>query len=652
MSASVLLLGAAPPSISTPLVLAVVGASSSSTAVSAAAAGEGGIVYPKTKTRSSLPATTATTTRGPTSEQRMVTTRSSKTKRPLDPSSARRSAAPLFSPRGGGGTTVVESCSPSSSSTNINVLFPIRSHELVKFLLIGTIKFFIVLALTLTRDGKDTLVVADCGAESIAFLKIYGVLPAATMFIATYAKLASIFDDRRDLLFYITCIPFFVFFYVFDRAIYPHRGSIQPSHDTVTSLLSSLFGGGRGDYHYNNHDDGNDIGGGNDNVNGGGGAMTMVLAKLIAHWTSALYYIIAEVYSSVSIGILFWQYANDVVSVDQAPRFYPLFAQMSGLAPIVAGQYVVRYASRAPDISTSLYRVTNLVTLCGIMICLFYRWSNMYIRRTEKKKENEEMMTTTTSTTTAATTTTTMKKKKKKKTKMTMIESTKFLASSEYLRLIATLVLGYGLSINFTEIIWKSCVKRQYPDPLDYQRYMANFSSIVGLSTCIVIFLGVHAIRILGWRIGALATPAAMGLLSVPYFLSILVGLDSPHRLRMAVIFGTIQSLISKTTKYALFDPTTQMAYIPLDEESKVKGKAAIEVLGSRIGKSGGSLVQQVLVLMFGNIISAAPILAVLYYAVLGWWAYSANRLSSLFYARTAAAAQEEEEERREKKED
>ena len=277
----------------------------------------------------------------------------------------------------------------------------------------------------------------------------------------------------------------------------------------------------------------------------------------------------------------------------------------------------------------------------------------MYIRRTEKKKENEEMMTTTTSTTTAATTTTTtMKKKKKKKTKMTMIESTKFLASSEYLRLIATLVLGYGLSINFTEIIWKSCVKRQYPDPLDYQRYMANFSSIVGLSTCIVIFLGVHAIRILGWRIGALATPTAMGILALPYFLSILVGLDSPHRLRMAVIFGTIQSLISKTTKYALFDPTTQMAYIPLDEESKVKGKAAIEVLGSRIGKSGGSLVQQVLVLMFGNIISAAPILAVLYYAVLGWWAYSANRLSSLFYARTAAAAQEEEEERREKKED
>merc|ERR1711862_108556 len=99
---------------------------------------------------------------------------------------------------------------------------------------------------------------------------------------------------------------------------------------------------------------------------------------------------------------------------------------------------------------------------------------------------------------------------------------------------------------------------------------------------------------------------------------------------------GTVQSLLSKTSKYALFDPTTQMAYIPLDEESKIKGKAAIEVLGSRIGKSGGSLIQQGLILIFGNIVSAAPATALLYYSVLLWWAHSANRLGSLFYARTA----------------
>ena len=113
------------------------------------------------------------------------------------------------------------------------------------------------------------------------------------------------------------------------------------------------------------------------------------------------------------------------------------------------------------------------------------------------------------------------------------------------------------------------------------------------------------------------------------------MGLDSPFRLHVAVILGTVQSLLSKTSKYALFDPTTQMAYIPLDQDSKVKGKAAIDVLGSRIGKSGGSLIQQILVFAFGNIINAAPAVAVIYYGVLLAWMSAANKLSQLFVAQT-----------------
>lgn len=434
--------------------------------------------------------------------------------------------------------------------------------------------------------------------------------------------MATIFDKKT--LFYATCIPFFAFFFLFDAIVYPNRNVIQPSLESVQRVMRITADSS--------------------------GAMS-IFAKLFANWTSALFYIVAEVYSSVSVGILFWQYANDVVSVSQAKRFYPLFAQMSGLAPIVAGQYVVRYASRANDFEESLHRLTWMVSFSGVMICLFYKWSNEYNDQTsgglnggieDGVKETKVV--------------------KKKKAKMSMRDSAKFLASSEYLRLIAALVVGYGkiecrivcvlcdvcsfadydflsdagLSINFTDIMWKSIVKRQYPDPLDYQRFMGNFSSVVGLSTCIVIFLGVHAIRILGWRMGALATPAVMAILAFPYFSSILVGLDSPGSLRIAVIFGTIQCLLSKTAKYALFDPTTQMAYIPLDDESKIKGKAAIEVLGSRIGKSGGSLIQQGLVLVFGNIINAAPALVVLYYSVLAWWVYSANRLGSLFLAKTA----------------
>ena len=49
-----------------------------------------------------------------------------------------------------------------------------------------------------------------------------------------------------------------------------------------------------------------------------------------------------------------------------------------------------------------------------------------------------------------------------------------------YIRLLATLVICYGMAINIVEVTWKSRLKMAFPNPNDYSEFMGAFSAATG----------------------------------------------------------------------------------------------------------------------------------------------------------------------------
>ena len=92
--------------------------------------------------------------------------------------------------------------------------FPIYSNELLKFFSLSFMMFWSIFIFILSRDIKDTLIVTNCGAEAIAFLKVYGVVPSATLFLLMYSKLATILSPsvRSSSISLFHSDHFFLFF--------------------------------------------------------------------------------------------------------------------------------------------------------------------------------------------------------------------------------------------------------------------------------------------------------------------------------------------------------------------------------------------------------------------------------------------------------
>ncbi|USO00982.1 MAG: NTP/NDP exchange transporter [Alphaproteobacteria bacterium] len=465
-------------------------------------------------------------------------------------------------------------------------LWPIRRHELIKFLPMAGMMFCILFNYTVLRNTKDSLVISSMGTSVIPFIKGFVVLPVSMLFVVLYSKLCNTLS--RGALFHTFTGVFIVFFFLYSTYLYPNRNLVQPDAATIDALKLA--------YPHLQH-----------------------VWSLYENWTYTAFYVFAELWGSVSLGLLFWQFANEVTHIEEAKRFYAMFAFLGHFALIIGG-YAVQ-AQVGADCDAHFTFIFTAVIFFALAANALYWFLNHFVVHERVYADSVVVV--------------------KKRPKLSVRQSLKEIMRSKYLGLIGVLVFSYNFSMNLIGLVWKTQLKLQFPDVLALNNFMGQYQSVVGLVTVLTIPFVKSIVERMSWYVAAIMTPLVLLGTGILFFFFVFQGhlvadmIDDfgLTPVYVAVIIGAIQQLLSKSCKYALFDPTKEMAYIPLDDELKSKGKAAVDVFGMSFSKAFAGYLTGIMLAIFAitDLMIIAPFMAIMIIGSIFIWMWAVKRLSILY---------------------
>lgn len=468
------------------------------------------------------------------------------------------------------------------------IFWPIESFENKKFLPMAAMMFFILFNYSMLRSIKDGFVLDNIGPEAIGFLKTYVVLPSAMIAMTLYIRLCNSLEPKN--VFYAVSSFFVAYLLFFTFVLYPNPTFGHPDAESIEALAVKL-------------------------------PNFKWFFRIAGNWGVASFYTIAELWGAMMLSLLFWQFANKITKTSEAKRFYSMFGMLGNIGLLCTGGVMTYFlgegaAEHLPFTPILLIAITN-----ALLVMYIYHWINANVL-TDPKLYNPDAVS-----------------KKKKKAKLSMKDSFKMILTSKYLGLIAVLILSYGISVILIEGVWKSKIKELYQTKEAVTLYMGQFQAWQGVGAILFMIIGSNILRSVSWRTAAMFTPVMMLVTGALFYSFVLfsgplepyvVALAGMTPLSMAVTIGMMQNVLSKATKYSLFDSTKEMAYIPLDDEMKSKGKAAVDVVGGRFGKSGGGIIQSTFFILFPSLSfnDAAPFFGFMCMLIIIIWIFGIRALS------------------------
>lgn len=471
--------------------------------------------------------------------------------------------------------------------------WPVHRYELKKLLPLLLILFLISFDYNVLRTLKDTLVVTakKSGAEVIPFIKVWVMFPGSIFMTWLFTRLSNRLS--REAVFYVMVGLFIGYFAAFAAFLYPHREELHP-HAFADSLQAVLPLGLKG------------------------------FIAMIRNWTFTSFYVMSELWGNIVMFVLFWGFANQITKIGEARRFYAILGVATNASGIIAGELSVLASQGVGESAweSSMTVLITMVTIAGLLSLVVFRWMNCYVLQEEILEEKKEQAV---------------------RGRISMRENFAYLFNSRYLLNIAVIVIAYNIVINLVEVLWKHQVRELYPDPSAFNLYMNQVMVWIGvIATFASLMVTGNVIRLFGWTFTAMLTPVILLITSVGFFgffffqdylYEFAVSLTGMAPLAIVVFFGTLQNCLSRGAKYTIYDATKEMSFVPLSSQCKIKGKAAIDGVCNRLGKSGGSFIHQSLLIVFSTLTASAPYVALILFGVIAAWMGSVSSLGRQFNA-------------------
>ncbi|KAF8060041.1 AATP2 [Scenedesmus sp. PABB004] len=446
-------------------------------------------------------------------------------------------------------------------------IFPLKVGALALIFLCATVNY------TVLQSLRDAIIVTSCGAEALPLITAFGVLPASLAFFVYFDTLNKRLPPRA--VFHAALAPLAAFFALFAAVLLPNAHILHPvaaAERCIATLPDSLA----------------------------------CFVRVGAHWTFALFFIVAELWGSVAISLLFWSLADDVCSVEEAKDVYPKLGILANVGLIAAGSFTrfvgQRLAGGDERLALQLLICAVLVVTACMSAVRLWMDSAVFPHVTKAERPPKPAKAAKAGAPAGG-----------EKRQGTM----ELLRSSPRILNLTLLVMGYGISHKLFGFAWKGQMKALYPSTTQYATVMGDVASFTGAATVCLMLVSKFFFQRLGWRGAALMTPLVCLASGAVFFAGSMVpaGAAVPGSLLAALV-----AVFGRSAKYSLFDPAKEMVFITMDRREKEAGKAAVDVLGNSIAKSGGSWLMQAALLATGSMAAALPFTAVVFVGVCLLW--------------------------------